>query len=486
MPTGAEANLSALIESSEDPIWSVDAGHRLVTFNRALQRSWEQNFGVWAAAGMTPRDFPDAGGEAWVELYDRALQAGPFRTEFRIVPGKIFELCFNPIIEDGRATGVSVFSKDVTQRRQAEAAIEAAIEAAEKRYRDLFDGAIEGMFQTSLVDSSRHANRAVTRMLGYDTPEELIAAMQGEPETMWVDPAEREKFRAMLYRDGSVHGYECHWKCKDGTPIWVSMTSRVIFDKDRMPISHEGFVKNITERKMAEMKLRDSEERFRSTFEQAAVGIMHVSFDGEILACNPRIATILAYSQQELVGLSVLSITPPDFLPQSENRLVLLRSPNTQFPSWEKPYVRKDGTNTWVRITASIQHDGAGKPLHHISFVEDINAERMAEQALATATQALKTSETRYRTVFQTMLDSVVIGRASDGMFVEVNEAFVRLTGYRRDEVLGRTAADVNIFGDGSDTQTMAEALQRDRSFRDIEIRFRKKNGVVLWGGVYA
>jgi diguanylate cyclase (GGDEF)-like protein/PAS domain S-box-containing protein len=96
--------------------------------------------------------------------------------------------------------------------------------------------------------------------------------------------------------------------------------------------------------------------------------------------------------------------------------------------------------------------------------------------------RALKTSETRYRTVFQTMLDSVVVGRAEDGTFVEVNEAFIRLSGYTREEIIGKTADEIDIWGGDGDRRTVAEQLKRDGSFRDLEVRLRKKNGDTVCG----
>ena len=342
------------------------------------------------------------------------------------------------------------------------------------------------MFQTSLVDDHRSVNFALATMLGYESPAEMIAHLKDKPHDAWLDIDDRKRFRSMLQRDGAVHGFECQWKRKDGTPLWVSMSSRAIYDESGHALSHQGFVKDIAERKRAEMYLRDSEERFRATYEQGAVGIVHVTFDGEILACNPRFSAIVGYSQEELTGIRVRQITPPEYLSQSDEILDRLRGGATEFPSWEKPYVRKDGTRTWVRLTASIQRDGEGKPLHHITFVEDINAQKNAELALETVVRALKTSETRYRTVFQTMLDSVVVGRAIDGMFVEVNEAFIRLTGGERGEVIGKTPEEVNIWAEDSDRVTMTEALHCNGSFRDLEIRFRKKNGDVFWGIVSA
>jgi len=83
MPTQAEANLSALIETTEDSVWSVDLDYRLLTFNKAFQLRCVRNFGVRPKVGMSPWDFPPEGrGEIWPPLYDRAFTEGPFRIEY--------------------------------------------------------------------------------------------------------------------------------------------------------------------------------------------------------------------------------------------------------------------------------------------------------------------------------------------------------------------------------------------------------------------
>jgi diguanylate cyclase (GGDEF)-like protein/PAS domain S-box-containing protein len=483
MSVKAEANLSALIESSDDPIWAVDQKYRLLSFNSAFQRLCERNFNMHAVAGMSPDDFPaQARGEVWRSLYGRALIEGAYRIDFEMSDGTCLELSFSPILFERRAQGVSVFGKDITDRRRAET----ALQSAEKRYRDLFDGAVEGMFQSSLLDNSRTVNAAYAQMLGYDSPEETVAVLCESPENFWDDPSERRRFRSLLERDGDVHGFECRFRRKDGSIFWVSVSSRVVFNEEGIPTAHHGFIKDITQRKLAELRLHESEERFRATFEQAAVGILLISFDGEILACNPRFASMLGYLQDELVGATVQQITPPDFRAESDERLRLIREKPNNFPSWEKPYLRKDGSYTWVRVTVSVQRDAAGKPLHHISFIEDINAQRDAEQALTAASKALQTSEIRYRTIFQTMVDAVVIRRASDGLFIEVNEAYLRITGFEREEVVGITTDQLSFFASDSDRQKMSEALHRNRNFRDLEMQFRKKNGDMFWGLVSA
>ena len=136
----------------------------------------------------------------------------------------------------------------------------------------------------------------------------------------------------------------------------------------------EGYVQDISDRKASEKKLRDSEERYRASFEQAAVGILHTSFEGRILRCNRRFADILGYAPHELVGLTFQEITPPGDRPPSKSVFQQLVSGSVPNAAFEKRYVRKDGSLTWVMLTITAQRDSDGHPLHFITMVQVINA----------------------------------------------------------------------------------------------------------------
>ncbi|KAA6465414.1 EAL domain-containing protein [Acidobacteria bacterium AB60] len=224
------------------------------------------------------------------------------------------------------------------------------------------------------------------------------------------------------------------------------------------------------------------EDRYRASFDQAAVGILHTSLQGQILKCNQCFARIVGYPPHEIVGANFQTLTPPEDRDSGKAAALALLSGEAASASFEKRYIRKDGKLTWVLLTISIQRDSKGVPLFFLTMVQDIEARKLAEERLAAARRALQVSEARYRTAFQMSLDSVNLNRLRDGLYIECNRAFLELTGYTREEVVGRTSIDLKIWADVRDRQRMLDKLGEHGSCRDLEAQFRKKDGQVFWG----
>ncbi len=136
---------------------------------------------------------------------------------------------------------------------------------------------------------------------------------------------------------------------------------------------------DITERKKAEEALRESEERFRSTFEQAAVGIAHATLDGRFIRINQRFCDILGYKHDKLMRSSFDDITHTDDIEKPLCNFQDLLEDTRQLVSLEKRYLRKDGSNVWINLTMSLIRDAAGKPNYFMSVIEDISARKEAE-----------------------------------------------------------------------------------------------------------
>ena len=138
------------------------------------------------------------------------------------------------------------------------------------------------------------------------------------------------------------------------------------------------------------LSLRESEERFRATFEQAAVGIAHVNIEGKFVRVNERLCAELGYSREQLLSKTFKDITHPDHLEADVKDAEKLFSGQAENYSKEKRYVRKDGSPIWVNLTAALVRDSNGDPKYSISVVEDISARKRAEEEIQKLNEELE------------------------------------------------------------------------------------------------
>jgi two-component system sensor histidine kinase UhpB len=166
----------------------------------------------------------------------------------------------------------------------------------------------------------------------------------------------------------------------NGKPVFFELHSYPILDVDGNVVQMIEYSLDITERKRAEQALQESEERFRATFEQAAVGIAHVAPEGGFLRLNRKFCEIVGYSPEEMLARTFQDITHPDDLDADLEQVRRLLAGEAEFYSIEKRYVRRNGEIVWVNLTVSLLWEGTGEPRYYVSVVEDITRRKLVEQ----------------------------------------------------------------------------------------------------------
>lgn len=171
--------------------------------------------------------------------------------------GKTFDLFDAPLKkQDGTVVKLEIMH-DVTARKQTEE----ALRVAEEEYRGIVENALEGMFQTSVDGRYLMANPALAEMLGYDSPQHLLTAITDIPLQIYVDPDDRTRLKSRLDEEGHIREFVTRFRRRDGDPIWVRLSIRQVKDAGGKVLHYEGMCENITERKQAELDLRQSETR---------------------------------------------------------------------------------------------------------------------------------------------------------------------------------------------------------------------------------
>ncbi|MEG4801964.1 PAS domain S-box protein [Microcoleus sp. ARI1-B5] len=204
-------------------------------------------------------------------------------------------------------------------------------------------------------------------------------------QTEWTQPF--ETIQKVFFERGSWQGELVRTK-KDGTKIMVASRWTLQYDDRDQPVAILEISNDISDRKRSEIALAQSAQRFRATFEQAAVGMAQASVDGKLLLVNQKLCEILGYSRQELMEKRFQEITWPGDL-ASELELVrqLLAGEIENF-SLEKRYIRKDGELVWANLTVSLLREENGTQFL-MGVVEDIRDRKQAEESLRLRAQEL-------------------------------------------------------------------------------------------------
>ena len=218
------------------------------------------------------------------------------------------------------------------------------------------------------------------------------------------------------------------------------------------------------EQRELETSLRQSEERFRVTFEQAAVGLAHVAPNGQWLRVNQKLCDILGYAREELLTFTFQDITHPDDLELSVACSQQLLAGEVNTCTMNKRYFRSDGTLIWVDLTISLIRRASGEPDYFVAVTDDITDLKNAEIAV-------QKSEARYRSLFERAKDAIFLNRQDDRI-VDANPSACRLLGYSRAELITMTVADLQApeVRGRVDTIIRQELKQNDNYFEMIDM----------------
>ncbi|MBE9119731.1 PAS domain S-box protein [Tychonema sp. LEGE 07199] len=185
---------------------------------------------------------------------------------------------------------------------------------------------------------------------------------------------------------GETVDQEFYYECERNSGVWLHLVAVKL--NDGLAVTF----RNITDRKKAEIALRESEERFRAIFEQAAVGIAKTALCGQFIRVNPGFCQIVRYTESELLQLHWRAITDPDDIEADTEYVRLLLSGEMQTFSLEKRLLCKDGEVRWANVTVSTIRDAEGTAQYLICAIEDISERKLVQELL----QASLETQTRY------------------------------------------------------------------------------------------
>lgn len=339
---------------------------------------------------------------------------------------------------DRRETLVNGFALDITEQRQAEE----ALKASEENYRSIINRAMEGFYQVSPQGRSLLANPTMVAMLGYESSEQMGQELTDMGRQLWVSQQERERYARILTEQGEIRAFETELRRRDGRRIWVSLNARSVCDDSGQPKYFEGFLLDITERKLAEDALRASEENYRNIFNRSMEGFHRISMDGKTLLVNARLLQMLGYDSTEQMvqelreGRNDIWVDPQE---RQRYHAALLR--DGEVHGFEALHRRRDGQTIWVMLNSVLVRDEHGQPLYREGFTLDITTRKQSEDALERAANIDSLSGLHNRHALDQGLRDALAKAQAQGR--ECSLLFLDLDHFKRvNDSLGHSAGD--------------------------------------------
>jgi sigma-B regulation protein RsbU (phosphoserine phosphatase) len=286
-----------------------------------------------------------------------------------------------------------------------------AVIRAEEKFRGIFEHSVSGIFQTSLEGRYLNANPALVRIYGYDSQEELMAGISDIGRMLYVNPSRRTEFVRLMQEQGVVKNFESQVYRKDGSIIWISESARTVRDSQDKILYYEGAVEDITARKEAEDKLRFSETRFRSVWQNSSDGMRLTDELGIILAVNPSFCEIVGMSQDELVGRNYTAIYSDtedlaDMMQKYQHRFAK-REIDSQL---ERHVTFKSKRTVDVELSNSFIELEEGRSLV-LSIFRDVTVRKQAEERERLINAELSRSQTELRKKNEILEDDLKMAR---------------------------------------------------------------------------
>lgn len=282
-----------------------------------------------------------------------------------------------PVYKEGKVTGIRSIVHDISEM----VAAQERIEESEQRFRTIAEQSLMGICMIQ-EEKIIYINEALANILGYSS-QELLKWERGKFfETIHPDDKKRiilAAVEAIKDEETNIRSYQARGINKNGEIIWLDIYYKII-TYQKKPTFLISFI-DITERKQAEEKLKESEEKYRFLFEKSPFFILLINNQGKIINCNPALETLIGYRQDEIIGklFSQLPSLDKDIVPVLSKRFKKIIN-GQSIPPIDIQAIKKDKTQIWINIESSLINLGGNK--YNLVMGHDISKKKEVEEKL--------------------------------------------------------------------------------------------------------
>ncbi|MDX2232600.1 MAG: PAS domain S-box protein [Leptolyngbyaceae cyanobacterium bins.349] len=312
--------------------------------------------------------------------------------------------------------------KDITERKR----LEDALQQSEAKLHDVLNSVAAAICYFHIDETGalqpNYFSAGAQVVFGY-SPAVLMVDAQ-----IWQSHVHPEDWKTVIepcfaaVAQGRSQSIEYRYYYPGGNLRWISADVMTRWDDRQQRWSVTSVEFDITDRKWAEENLRNSEERFRTAFDTAAIGMDIAAPDGQLIRVNKALCQMLGYAEAELLERTYRDITHPDDLANDHVANGQILSGEVPSVTFEKRFIHKDGQTVWTFLSLALVRDVQQQPLYWVAQIQNITARKHAEECL-------QQSEARFRAVFETASLGIAIADL-EGNIAEVNDTFCRICGH--------------------------------------------------------
>jgi PAS domain S-box-containing protein len=459
-----EAKYRDLVEEMTGVIYTLDAQGNVTSVNKAgkamFGREPQEVIGKTFANWIPPDKLPDA-----MAVFKRILGGEKITAETVMLDknGRPHHVEFSstPIIKDGVVVGTRGIIRDISERKRAEY----ELQESHKKYCDLVDNITDGVYQIDTKGNFTYVNKVIEERSGI--PAEKFVGLNFRDV---VIPEYHEIVSANLARSlagEQVAPFELAYRTATGQTITVETNVRPIYDGNTIT-GVQGISRDITGRKKAEEKLKESESALRAIIDSVTESVVLMDTDETILAANRTQAERLGTTLDELIGKHSYDFLPDDVA--KSRKLQLEKVVRTG-----QPVIFEDirGARHILNSFNPIK-DSTGKVTRLAIFAFDMTEHKKLEQAL-------RESELRYRSLFES--SPVGLGlTTADGKILDCNSTMLAMIGYSNAEIRQVNVRDTYV--NPGDRARLLKELQTNGLVRDLEAQLKRKDGTTYWANL--
>jgi PAS domain S-box-containing protein len=257
---------------------------------------------------------------------------------------------------------------------------------------------------------------------------------------------------------------------KNGERVWISWNNHALIHADGSQAGILSIGQDITARKRIEKELQRSEQRFRSFVENANDIVFALTTEGNFSYVSPNWTKAFGYDLDETVGQPFLPFVHPDDVPGCFEFLKRTLETGEKQSGIEYRVLHKNGGWIWYRANGSLMHDIDCDDALFIGIGRDITNLKLTEETL-------RQSEEKFSTIFHASPDAIILSRLHDGLMLNVNDSFTRITGFTAEEVIGKSSLELGVWNDVNDRSKLEAVIRRHGEIKNFEACFKTRAG---------